>query len=758
MRLIKRRCESLEPRLTLDSTVVFNEIMYHPANDGTPEWIELHNQMAVDMDLSAWKLRGGVDFDMPAGTVVPRQGYLVISADPAALASKGYSGALGPWVRSLDNSGERIDLINNSNRLMNRVDYDDDGAWPVGPDGTGATLAKRNEDAASDLAASWATSAQVGGTPGRENFPPYAPPVRDTTAIAIDGVWRYNDVGADLGTTWRNTNYDASSWVTGPALLYDETGTLPAPKNTPLAPGRTTYYFRMQFDFAGDPTKTELRLRPVVDDGAIYYLNGVEVYRQNMPAGTVTYDTLASGQVGNATFTGPITIPAANLVVGANVLAVEVHQGPLSAQNGAAQLRGIQHQGQRLSRSVRKHDAGAGLDLRRIGDMDAAWGWFPTCVVGEHRSEQVALQRRIVQRHRTERPGDGSRHGVWCQRRRGARAGVAASSIPAAAHPGEGINYIFYGNGNGIQQSEFLNDYIAHGPQVVTPSRALLTNYWVRLLHEPNKAAGGGDPLFNGVNDSFAKIWPADGTTPEPSMYQYSWASNDSRSGLAGLTIGFDNVTRMEVGYILIQASGLPSMQVTWPSGGGGPALDDVVFGAELVTRQTLPDPTDIHVAINEIAAGGTAPFFVELVNTGSQTSSLDGFVLAKLGVTNASHTISGITLTAGQKLAFTEGTIGFRPVDGDRLVLYSPNRTSVIDAVVVGGRLRANAGRNGRMAISYAATPSAANLFDFADEIVINEIMYHSAAEASDARHSADASHDNARRARCHDQVALSS
>ena len=122
-------------------------------------------------------------------------------------------------------------------------------------------------------------------------------PVGDTTAIAIDGVWRYNDVGADLGTTWRNTNYDASSWVTGPALLYDETGTLPAPKNTPLAPGRTTYYFRMQFDLAGDPTKTELRLRPVVDDGAIYYLNGVEVYRQNMPAGTVTYDTLARARL-----------------------------------------------------------------------------------------------------------------------------------------------------------------------------------------------------------------------------------------------------------------------------------------------------------------------------------------------------------------------------------------------------------------------------------------------------------------------------
>ena len=50
-------------------------------------------------------------------------------------------------------------------------------------------------------------------------------------------------------------------------------------------------------------------------------------------------------------------------------------------------------------------------------------------------------------------------------------------------------------------------------------------------------------------------------------------------------------------------------------------------------------------------------------------------------------------------------------------------------------------------MAISYAATPSAANLFDFADEIVINEIMYQARPKRSDARHFADASNDNARR-----------
>ena len=43
--------EALEHRRVLDSTLVFNELMYHPAAelDGSDEWIELYSQMSVDM-------------------------------------------------------------------------------------------------------------------------------------------------------------------------------------------------------------------------------------------------------------------------------------------------------------------------------------------------------------------------------------------------------------------------------------------------------------------------------------------------------------------------------------------------------------------------------------------------------------------------------------------------------------------------------------------------------------------------------------
>ena len=71
-----------------DSAVVFNEIMYHPAFDEPDlEWIELHNQMAVNMDLSNWSLAGGIEFTFPEGTVLRGGAYLVVALNPTALAA-----------------------------------------------------------------------------------------------------------------------------------------------------------------------------------------------------------------------------------------------------------------------------------------------------------------------------------------------------------------------------------------------------------------------------------------------------------------------------------------------------------------------------------------------------------------------------------------------------------------------------------------------------------------------------------------------
>ena len=74
-----------------DSVLVFNEIMYHPvsvSNEIPSEWIELHNQMAVDLDVSDWKIADGIDFTFPEDSVIPGGGFAVIASSPSELESQ----------------------------------------------------------------------------------------------------------------------------------------------------------------------------------------------------------------------------------------------------------------------------------------------------------------------------------------------------------------------------------------------------------------------------------------------------------------------------------------------------------------------------------------------------------------------------------------------------------------------------------------------------------------------------------------------
>ncbi|MBN1505640.1 MAG: lamin tail domain-containing protein [Sedimentisphaerales bacterium] len=161
-------------------------------------------------------------------------------------------------------------------------------------------------------------------TPGAAN--PVTAPV-DKTLIAIDSVWSYEQGGTALDASWCQPAYVDSAWPTGPGVLYVETSTLPGPKNTSLQIGQITYYFRTHFSLDAAPGKvTSFAVTLLIDDGAIIYLNGQEVYRLGMSAGAVTSDTYASRTVGNAVLEGPFEIPTDALHQGDNVLAVEVHQ------------------------------------------------------------------------------------------------------------------------------------------------------------------------------------------------------------------------------------------------------------------------------------------------------------------------------------------------------------------------------------------------------------------------------------------------
>jgi titin len=142
--------------------------------------------------------------------------------------------------------------------------------------------------------------------------------------VAAGATWKYLDNGTDQGTAWRQTGFNDSAWQTGVAQF----GFGESDQQTVLATGRITYYFRKAFNVTDPSAFSALMLRLLRDDGAVVYLNGNEVYRSNMPTGTITYQTLASSTVGGADETTffETSLNPNLLVSGTNVIAVELHQ------------------------------------------------------------------------------------------------------------------------------------------------------------------------------------------------------------------------------------------------------------------------------------------------------------------------------------------------------------------------------------------------------------------------------------------------
>ena len=173
-----------------EPVVTFNELQYHPApTQSSGEWIELRNQHAVDVDLSGWRLDGGVDFVFPNGTVIQGSQYLVIAANPAAFYAATGIVAIGPFANQLADGGEKVALRNKNGRVMDEINYKDRFPWPIAADGSGGTLAKINELGATGDPRNWRTSLAFGGTPGDYNFTPST--VGSTIAPSQAGVRRY---------------------------------------------------------------------------------------------------------------------------------------------------------------------------------------------------------------------------------------------------------------------------------------------------------------------------------------------------------------------------------------------------------------------------------------------------------------------------------------------------------------------------------------------------------------------------------------
>ena len=149
------------------------------------------------------------------------------------------------------------------------------------------------------------------------------------TLVASGSTWKWRFDSTPWPSDWRDGAFNDAAWASGSATLgLGSTGLgtnigIGAPSPRPLSA-----QFREAFTVANPLTVVDGQISVIADDGAVVYVNGTEVGRVNLPAGTLgqnSYATASPRSAQAAAARAVFAVPSSVLVAGANVVAVSTH-------------------------------------------------------------------------------------------------------------------------------------------------------------------------------------------------------------------------------------------------------------------------------------------------------------------------------------------------------------------------------------------------------------------------------------------------
>lgn len=696
-----------------DSVVVFNEIMYHPAGDDPAlEWIELHNQMSVDVDLSNWSLTGGIRFSFANGTVLPAAGYLVVAASPAALeAAGGPGGVLGPWTGKLNNAGDRITLRNHNQRLMDELSYSDDAPWPPGADGSGSSLAKTQRLTPSGPAPNWRASAELGGTPGKANFPfldGAGPETR--TLIERDSPGKYLVPTADSpAQSWRDVTFDDRGWVPSTSAIGYE---LAGNGGVSSPPVQRYYSFDNTlvdgsgngFDAVGTSTAFSTNVPPGSTKSRSLDFSGSSAYLQVADstdpeaytiAGWIRFDSIRVCSIVTRTDAAG---PTANWSHQARVASGGKLQHYIF-DGGAKQITGTNT----LLRSRWYHFAitarsGGAIKLFLDGVQDGPtveigtlWSGGDQWRFGSNSGGSPSFM-----------DGQMSDVGIWHEELSAeAIALLAAGRSPILLN---GLDSLFDTDVSGTLAGK--NSSLWLRVPFTLPSGTSFSSLAVEVVY--------ADGFVAWINGQEVARRNAPGTL--------AWNSTAPEDRPISAVIRTESINLSNQLAVLRPGANILAVQALNAS----PQETNFLFSAQLRAGQLPADPDRVTLTLHELPPATTKPYWIELYNHGDRELDLGGMILRQGG--KSILTLPVQTLGSGQARQFLVTDPSVTLSVGDRLHLLSSDGRSWVDSATVPGiaRGRTEQDPRGEWWQTRSVTPGAPNHFEWHEEIVINEILYH--------------------------------
>ena len=272
-------------------------------------------------------LGGSYDSSVNTNGAVQWSGGFVRFADrdtqapttPSNLTLSALNGELkASWTAASDNDGApRYELLLDDRVVA--VTSTTSATIPL-PEGEGRYFVRAVDDGGNRSASTAVKTFSVGA----------GDPVAIQETLVANGAqwsWKYDANAVPSG--WQTAAFDDSTWTQSPAPLgFGSTLVATVISTGPTTSRQLSAQFRRSF-VVPDPTKWDtVTVTAWVDDGAVIYLNGTEIGRANLPAGTITPTTYATAAPRTTTArTTPVvvTVPADLLTAGTNILAVQTH-------------------------------------------------------------------------------------------------------------------------------------------------------------------------------------------------------------------------------------------------------------------------------------------------------------------------------------------------------------------------------------------------------------------------------------------------
>lgn len=177
--------------------------------------------------------------------------------------------------------------------------------------------------------------------------------------------WSYRADNSPAPEDWAQNSFDDSDWSTGAAPLgYGDPRITTQLERRGTRP--VTTYFRSRFSVQDANSLKGITLKYLADDGAVVYINGVEVHRTRMGSGAVDYNTRAESAPRYSAAVAAQSetfVPASALKTGENVIAVETHVNYLRTATVSMQASIVRVEG--------RPDTSTGSGGARANDAEA---------------------------------------------------------------------------------------------------------------------------------------------------------------------------------------------------------------------------------------------------------------------------------------------------------------------------------------------------------------------------------------------------